>query len=148
MRNDARALTQLTPAEAAERLLGMADEEWAQRFVAELDRQASTTRLRRLTTRWRLSNAEAATFFGVSRQAFSKWLADGAPAEREAQLADLDAATELLERYLRRDRIPAVVRRPAPALGGRSLLDLARAGGTAQVLASVREMFDLRRVQP
>lgn len=67
---------------------------------------------------------------------------------REPPIADLDAATDLLERYVRPDRIPAVVRREAPVLGGASLLDLARAGRTAEVLQSVRTMFDLRRVQP
>jgi hypothetical protein len=42
------------------------------------------------------------------------------PPERGTQVA----ATDVLERYLKRDRIPAVVRRPAPLLGGVSLVDL------------------------
>jgi hypothetical protein len=48
--------------------------------------------------------------------AVSKWLEQGVPAERVETVADLAAATDLLVRYLQRDRIPAVVRRPAPAL--------------------------------
>lgn len=146
--NEATALTALPPAEAAARVLEAADGPWARRFVAEVDRRESAARLTRFITRWRLSNAETAEMLGVSRQAFSKWLAQGPPPDREPPIADLDAATEILERYLRRDRIPAVVRREAPALGGRSLLQLARTGNTADVLDAVRTMFDLRRVQP
>jgi hypothetical protein len=56
----------------------------------------------------------------------------------------LATATDLLDRYLRRDRIPAVVRRPAEALGGRSLLEMAEAGQSAAVVTAVRQMFDLR----
>jgi hypothetical protein len=146
--NEVAAFTQLSPAEAATRILAGADASWARRFAAEIDRREAAGRLERLTSRWQLSNAAAAEIFGVSRQAFSKWLANGPPAEREGPIADLDAATELLERYLRPDRIPAVVRRPASALGGQSLLQLARSGNSAEVLNAVRTMFDLRRVQP
>jgi hypothetical protein len=60
----------------------------------------------------------------------------------------LAAATDLLERYLKRENIPAVVRRTAPALGGRSLLQIAESGGAEEVLQRVKAMFDLRRVQP
>jgi hypothetical protein len=146
--NEVATLTQLPPAEAASRILAGADRSWARRFVDEVDRQQATGRLQRLTSRWQISNAAAAEIFGVSRQAFSKWLTKGPPASREGAIADLDAATELLERYLRTERIPAVVRREAPALDGRSLLQLARTAPSAEVLEAVRTMFDLRRVQP
>lgn len=146
--NEVATLTQLPPAEAASRILAGADRSWARRFVDEVDRQQATGRLQRLTSRWQISNAAAAEIFGVSRQAFSKWLTKGPPASREGAIADLDAATELLERYLRPERIPAVVRREAPALDGRSLLQLARTAPSAEVLEAVRTMFDLRRVQP
>ena len=63
---------------------------------------------------WDLSQAAAARRFHVSRQAFAKWLRQGAPAERATAVADLAAATDLLVRHLKRDRIPAVVRRPDP----------------------------------
>ncbi|MEO6821807.1 MAG: hypothetical protein ABI468_04950, partial [Candidatus Nanopelagicales bacterium] len=72
----------------------------------------------------------------------------GVPADRSVAMADLAAATDVLERYVRRDRIPAVVRRPADMLGGVSLLDLAQTGDTASVRRQVAAMFDLRRVQP
>ena len=91
---------------------------------------------------------EARRVFGVSRQAFSMWLRRGTPAARADTVADLAAATDLLDRYVKRERIAAVVRRPAPLLGDRSLLDLATDGHTRQVAESVEAMFDLRRVQP
>ena len=40
----------------------------------------------------------------------------------------------------------AVVRRPAPALGGKSLLDLASAGDTTAVLVACRAMFQFGNV--
>jgi hypothetical protein len=98
--------------------------------------------------RLRLSNAEAARLFGVSRQAFSKWLESGVPADRVPAVADLAAATDLLDRRIKRERIPAVVRRTSPLLQGRSLLEMAEAGEHAAVRAAVASMFDLRRVQP
>ena len=81
---------------------------------------------------------------------------DGAPptlsltvmAARTAAIADLAAATDLLDRYVKRERIPAVVRRKAERLGNRSLLEIAQRGDTRAVADHVAEMFDLRRVQP
>ncbi|MGA2036587.1 MAG: hypothetical protein ABSH04_03270 [Acidimicrobiales bacterium] len=141
-------LVHLPPGEAAARLADAADEGWAKHFLEELDRRVRTDPVERLGARWRLSNAEIGRMFGVSRQAVSKWVLDGAPADRQGQLLELDAATELLERYVRPERIPAVVRRGAPTSDGSSLLDLAFQGRTAEVLTAVQIMFDLRRVQP
>jgi hypothetical protein len=142
------ALTKLPPKEAAARLLVTAPRPWTREFVAELARRRSASDLERIVAQWRLSNAEAARIFGVSRQAFAKWLDGGVPADREPAVADLGAACEILDRYVRHDRIAAVVRRPAEAMKGRSLLDLALSGDTTGVLRAVRSMFDLRRVQP
>lgn len=140
-------ILELSPEAAAEQLVARGGE-WARRCLDELERLLRRGQLARLMTAWNLSGAGAARVFGVSRQAFAKWLRGDPPADRSAAIADLDAATELLVRYLKRERIPAVVRRPAPALANRSLLDIAAAGETREVLAHVREMFDLRRVQP
>jgi hypothetical protein len=76
------------------------------------------------------------------------WLEDGIPADRAQAVADLAAAAELLDRRIKRERVAAVVRRPAPMLGGRSLYELAQAGEHAAVRAAVDRMFDLRRSQP
>jgi predicted transcriptional regulator len=104
--------------------------------------------LERILSLWGLSNAAAARMFGVSRQAFSKWLHNGPPANRATSVADLAAVTDLLARYVKRERIPAIVRRQAPAFEGVSLLHLAEQGRTGEALDRVRATFDLRRVQP
>ncbi len=119
---------------------------WMNRFLTELDHIAERGELARVLDIWSLSKAEAGRVFGVSRQAVDKWLSRGVPDERRAPVADLEATTDLLVRYLKRDRVPAVVRRPAERLGGKSMLDLARAGRTGELLDYTREMFDLRRV--
>ncbi|AKS41133.1 transcriptional regulator [Wenzhouxiangella marina] len=124
------------------------DPAWLRALTDDLDRQLRRSPLERLQRLWGLSAAEAASLFGVSRQAYSKWLRGGVPSERAAALADLSVATELLDRYLKRERIPAVVRRPAALLGNRSLIELARSGDHAAVRQAVADMFELRRVQP
>ena len=52
-----------------------------------------------------------------------------------------DRSRRPLERYLKRDRIPAVVRRPAPGLGGASLVELVSSGRAAEALELTRRMF-------
>jgi len=138
----------MTPEAAAATIVAAADPSWTRRFVDELDRTVRTDPLERFTELWDLSNSAAAGVFGVSRQAFSKWLKTGPPAGRSESVANLSAATDRLDRHIKRERIPAVVRRSAPALGDRSLLDLASAGETQKVAEAVEAMFDLRRVQP
>jgi len=141
-------LTEMTPEEAAAVLARDADTAWTRRFVDELDRAVRTEPLERFVELWGLSNAAAARLFGVSRQAFSKWLRTGPPAARSTAVADLAAATDMLDRYVKRERIPAVVRRPASNLGDRSMIDLIADGETRTVRDAVAAMFDLRRIQP
>jgi len=141
-------LTEMTPEEAAAVLARDADEAWTRRFVDELDRAVRTEPLERFVELWGLSNAAAARLFGISRQAFSKWLRTGPPAARSTAVADLAAATDMLDRYVKRERIPAVVRRPASNLGDRSMIDLIADGETRTVRDAVAAMFDLRRIQP
>jgi len=107
-----------------------------------------TEPLERFVQLWGLSNAAAAKVFGVSRQAFSKWLQNGPPSARSGAIADLSLATELLDRYVKRERIPAVVRRSAESLGNSTLLEIATSGDTRTVAEAATEMFDLRRIQP
>ncbi len=117
------------------------DAGWLDAFIASLDHRRAVESFTRTTEAWGLSQAEAARLFGVSRQAVGKWRRRGVPPERAGAVADLAAATDLLVRYLKRDRIPAVVRRPIPALGGVSLVELLGRGDTGAVLAGCREMF-------
>jgi hypothetical protein len=131
---------------AALRLLA-ADEPASRALAQALERHLSTRPLDRLERVWDLSAAQAASLFGVSRQAYSKWRATGVPADRQADVADLGAVTATLLAYVKVDRIPAVVRRRAAGLAGENLVEVARRNpGAARV--AVAEMFDLRRVQP
>ena len=124
------------------------DEDRLRALADALDRRVRTRPLERLLELWDISASEAARFFGVSRQALSQWLQDAPPGIRAEAIADLAAATDLLDRHVKRERIPAVVRREAPMLEGQSLLDLARDGRHREVREAVERMFDLRRVQP
>lgn len=139
------------PATAAQAVAGAltvngASSGWMNRFLTELDHITQRSQLARVLDVWSLSVADAGRIFGVSRQAVDKWLSRGVPEQRRQMVADLETATDLLVRYLKRDRIPAVVRRPAGRLDGASMLDLARTGRTSELVAYTREMFDLRRV--
>lgn len=116
------------------------------RIAVRLDQARAVHPLDRVMRAWDLSHADVATMFSLSRQAIAKWLHVGVPAERATSVADMAAATDLLQHHLKSDRIPAVVRRPAPALGGRSLLDLAEAGEFTAVLAACRAMFQFGNV--
>lgn len=138
-----------TPREVAERLASEApDDDWLRALVDDLDRRIQAEPLERLMSLWGLSAAEVGRMFGVSRQALSKWRSSGVPPARADAVAALATATDLLDRYVKRERIPAVVRRPAPELGGRSLYELACEGEHERVRRVTARMFDLARVQP
>lgn len=136
------------PEDLARELIDSADADWLRHLVDALDREIRTDPLRRLSSLWDLSNAAAARLFGISRQAYSKWLTAGPPADRADDVAAVDNITDLLDRYVKRERIPAVVRRSAPKLGDRSIVECLEGGDYALTEQQVRDMFDLRRVQP
>lgn len=137
-----------SPHQVAARIAKQApDDSWLRALVDDLDRRLRTAPIERFMGLWGLSAAEAARAFGVSPQAFSKWRRHGVPIQRASSLADLAAATDLLDRYVKRERIPAVVRRPAAQLGGRSLLAMACEGRHIELRDAVQVMFDLRRIQ-
>ncbi|HEX6286751.1 MAG TPA: hypothetical protein VFZ80_04645 [Acidimicrobiia bacterium] len=138
----------LAPDELARELVDSADADWLRTLVDALDREVRTAPLSRLVSLWDLSNAGAARIFGVSRQAFSKWLAAGPPADRVDDVAAVDNITGLLDRYVKRERIAAVVRRRSENLGDRSIIECLEAGEYQQTASQVRATFDLRRVQP
>jgi hypothetical protein len=134
-------LTELDPQDAATLLLGEHDSEWIAALADELDRRLSGRELERVLRVWNMSRTELGHILGVSRQALSKWIADGVPADRVSQVADLASITDLLARYVKRDRIPAVVRRAASNLGNASLIDLISGGRSDEAVALSREMF-------
>jgi len=138
-----------SPAKVAAEIAAEApDREWLRDVTRELFRKLDIPSIERIQLLWGLSAAETGRLFGVSRQAFARWLTGGIPPSRAAAVADLVAANDVLCRHLKPERIAAVVRRPAPVLDGRSLLEMAAAGRHREVNAAVRAMFDIRRIQP
>ena len=137
------AVTGLAPKEAARRLIETQQDntDWLDAFAEHLDRHRAGQALERILAVWDLSQSAAARLFGVSRQAISQWINKGPPAERAEVIADVAAATDLLVHYLKRDRIPAVVRRPIPACNNQSLLDLLESGENNRLLEVCRDMF-------
>ena len=135
------------PAKAAEATVER-DPDYAASLARELERRLSAHPLERAMRVWDISKETTAQMFGVSRPALSKWLANGAPAERRDDIALLDEATRLLLGHLKVERVPAVVRRPYVAADGASLLDLAVGGQLRRVRDDIDTMFDVRRVQP
>ncbi|MGN6556541.1 MAG: hypothetical protein ACTHLH_00825 [Solirubrobacterales bacterium] len=89
-----------------------------------------------------LNRTELAALFGVTRQAVERWEAQGVPADRAAKLSTINAIVDLLEAQLKRDRIPAVVRRSAPAYGERSVLEAISAGEEGLALMELRDAFN------
>jgi hypothetical protein len=137
------------PHDVAERLVATApDAAWLRALTDDLDRHLRSLPLERFLSLWDVSATEAARAFGVTRQAIAKWRRAGVPPDRAAALADLATATDLLDRRVKRERIPAVVRRPAAKLRGESLYGLMSEGRHAEVRDAVVAMFDLTRVQP
>lgn len=136
------SITDLDPHAAAEQMLAEgAEPDWIARLVAELDRRVAGGQLSRIMSSWDLSRTELGAVFGVSRQAVTKWLTEGVPAERAPMAADLAAICDILEHYLKPDRIPAVVRRESSGLGDRSILAMVSDGETSAALDAIRRMF-------
>lgn len=113
-----------TAQDEAERLIAEApDLDWLRTLADELDRAVRQAPLERLIRLCGALECGGGASVRCSRQAFSKWLKTGVPADRMSAVADLAAATDLLDRRIKRERIAAVVRRPSDLLGGRSLYD-------------------------
>jgi hypothetical protein len=90
-----------------------------------------------------LDTTTTAQLFGVSRQAVARWLREGrVPAERQAKAAALASVADLLERKLKRGRLPGIARRSADAYGGLTMLEMVAADRHEELLRSVRESFE------
>lgn len=116
--------------------------------IDRLDHQLNASPLQRTVRLWDISATQLGDMFGISRQAASKWLAEGPPAARRDQVAVLGQATDLLDQWVKRERIPAVVRRRVDALGGRTRLEVALAGEFEVLRDEVADTFDLTRIAP
>jgi hypothetical protein len=88
-----------------------------------------------------LNKAELGDLFGVSRQAVSEWIDKGIPSARVRDVSQVLKAVSILSRKLKPGRTSLVVRRPAPALGGRTVIEVMR-DDPDKALAAVEESFD------
>jgi hypothetical protein len=118
----------------------LAYERFASIVLEELS--GAGTGLEHLMASWRLSVADVARLFDVSRQAVQQWLVEGVPPARQPKLLQLQRIADLLERNLRPERIPAVVRSDAEAYAGRSMLASIADDRQDELLASVERSFD------
>lgn len=92
-----------------------------------------------------LSKAELGRLFGVSRQAADQWLGSDVPAERRGKASTVLAIGDLLSHRLKPGRLPGVARRPAPAYGGLTMLEVIAADRHEELLESVRGSFDFAK---
>jgi hypothetical protein len=115
-----------------------------QRFArAVLQELSSTgTGIERIMAAWQLTVTDVARLFGVARQAVQQWLGQGVPPARQAKLTAVLRLVELLERNLQPGRIPAIVRAPADAYGGRSILQTIAADEHERLLDTIERSFD------
>jgi hypothetical protein len=118
------------------------------RVIDRLDHELNASPLQRTVRLWDISATQLGRMFGISRQAASKWLTEGPPAGRRDQVAVLGQATDLLDQWVKRERIPAVVRRPVDRLGGRTRLEVALAGEFELLRDELADTFDLTRIAP
>lgn len=122
------------------------DPSWLDAFSTALVKERSANQAERVFEVWGINHSEAGRLFGVSRQAVSRWINQGVPATHVVTFGDLAAATDILSHYVRADRIPTVVRRPAPALNEHSLVDLIAQGRSADIVDACRAMFQFANV--
>ena len=98
--------------------------------------------LRSLLISWQLSTAEASRLFGVTRQAVQQWLEGGVPPARQPKVLAVLRIGDLLSRNIRPERIPGIVRSPAPGYDGATMLQLIAQDRQQELLDSVARSFD------
>ncbi len=114
---------------------------FARRVWAELERGRQDP-LGHIMEAFGLTKTETAGLFGVRRQALDTWDAKGVPSARQEKVAAVDALVNVLEQKLKATRIPAVVRRPAAAFEGRTILEMIAEGRHLEVLDDTRSRFE------
>ena len=93
-------------------------------------------------TTFQLTSSDLASLFGVSRQAVDQWHQRGVPGDRQAKAATIAAVADLLSRRLKPERIPGIARRPAPAYGGLTMLEMIERERHYELLEATRRSFE------
>ncbi len=102
--------------------------------------------LRRAMETLNLSKSDVASLMGVTRQAVDKWLLAGPPSERAPKISAIAELGDIL-RYRLLPGLPGeVVRRPAEAYGGRTMLEVISNDEHEWLLQSTKDIFDFTRV--
>lgn len=102
----------------------------------------TTPMLPRIAKVFGLSHTELGRLFGVSRQAVSQWIDEETPPARLAKALAIVQLADVLALHLIPDRIPGIVRTPADAYGGRTMLQMIGEDRHVELLDLVRASFD------
>ncbi|GMR03082.1 MAG: hypothetical protein BMS9Abin20_1446 [Acidimicrobiia bacterium] len=89
-----------------------------------------------------LSITDLGRLFGVTRQAVAQWRSSEVPPARLAKVSTVGSIADLLDSQLKSDRIPGIVRRPAPVYRGRSILEMIQEDQHNAVLDQARSSFE------
>ena len=134
----------MEPKAAVQQLTREHSREWVREFAEYLSNEVLNDDFTQALRVARLNDTDAARIFGVTRQAIAKWRSEQVPAERLTEVLSFTDAINLLLRYVKAERLPAVVRRHDAA--GRSLLDIAAAESCETMKLAAMNAVDLRRV--
>ena len=120
---------------------------WFLEAIVDLEfEQRCGSPLRRAMKTLELSSIEVARLMGVTRQAVDKWLAGAPPVERMLKIGAIAEISDMLRHRLRDGMPPVVVRRPAEAYGGRSMLEVIADDDHEWLRRSVKDSFDYASV--
>ena len=134
----------MEPKAAVQQLTREHSREWVREFAEYLSTEVLNDDFTQALRAARLNDTDAARVFGVTRQAIAKWRSEQVPAERLTEVLSFTDAINLLLRYVKAERLPAVVRRHDAE--GRSLLDIAASESCESMKLAVLNAVDLRRV--
>lgn len=110
--------------------------------LAYRELEADRAPLDRVADLFELSDTELGRLFGVSRQRVAQWRDEGVPANHQPKLNAIARMADVLDRNLIPNRIPGIVRTPAPAFGEHTLLEQIEAGRHEDALRRVEDSFD------
>ncbi len=105
-------------------------------------KRAGISDLTSVLATFQASPREVGDIFNVSRQAVDQWTEGGVPSNRIAEVGRVADVTRRLRHTFKRERIPEIVRRPNPGLGGESVLAvLGQPQGTARVMDALDRLI-------
>jgi len=98
--------------------------------------------LERIQRIFGLNITDLGRLFGVTRQAVTQWQTTEIPAARREKVSAVGSIADLLDSRLKTDRVPGVVRRPATAYAGFTILEMIEESRQDTVVEQIRSSFD------